>query len=90
MSFQGKLETIQYNAALAITCTIRGSSREAIRQELGLENLQLFLRTICQTEKGNVIKAISNLLHHLLIAYSIAITLRDQTSVTTKTWFKSS
>ena len=40
MSFQQKMETIQYNVALAITCAIRGSSREKLYQELGLEALQ--------------------------------------------------
>ena len=40
MSFQQKMETIQYNAALAITGAIRGSSREKLYQELGLETLQ--------------------------------------------------
>ena len=38
--FQQKMETIQFNAALAITSTIRGSSREKLYQELGLEILQ--------------------------------------------------
>ena len=37
MSFQQKMETIQYNAALAITGALRGSSREKLYQELGLE-----------------------------------------------------
>ena len=40
MSFQKTPETIQYNAALAITVAIRGSSREKLYHELGLENLQ--------------------------------------------------
>ena len=40
ISFQQEMETIQYNAALAITDTIRGSSREKLYQELGLETLQ--------------------------------------------------
>ena len=40
MSFQQKMESIQYNAALAITGAIRGSSREKLYQELGLETLQ--------------------------------------------------
>ena len=40
MSFQQKMETMQYNAALAITGPIRGSSREKLYQELGLETLQ--------------------------------------------------
>ena len=39
-SFQKKLETIQYNAALAITGAIRGTSREKVYSELGLESLQ--------------------------------------------------
>ena len=31
---------MQYNAALAITGAIRGTSREKLYQELGLESLQ--------------------------------------------------
>ena len=34
------MESIQYNAALAITGAIRGSYREKLHQELGLESLQ--------------------------------------------------
>ena len=34
------METIQYNAAFAITGAIRGSSREELYQELGLETIQ--------------------------------------------------
>ena len=34
------MELIQYNAALAITGAIRGSSREKLYQELGLESLR--------------------------------------------------
>ena len=41
LSFRQKLESIQYNAALALTRVIRGSSRENLYQELGLESLQL-------------------------------------------------
>ena len=40
-SFHNKLETLQYSAALAITGAIRGSSREKLYQELGLESLKL-------------------------------------------------
>ena len=40
MSFQQKMETIQYNAALAIASAIRGSSREKRYQELDLKTLQ--------------------------------------------------
>ena len=38
--FQKKLDSIQYNAALAITGAIRVTSREKIYSELGLESLQ--------------------------------------------------
>ena len=38
--FQNKLESVQYNTVLAITGAIRGSSREKIYQELGLESLK--------------------------------------------------
>ena len=40
LSFHQKLESIQYNDALALTGAIRGSSREKLYQELGLESLQ--------------------------------------------------
>ena len=38
-SFSKKIESVQYNAALAITGAIKGSSREKLYQELGLEYL---------------------------------------------------
>ena len=38
-SFLTRLESIQYNAALAITGTVRGTSKEKLYQELGLEYL---------------------------------------------------
>ena len=41
VTFQHKLESIQYNACLAITGAIRGTSKEKLYQELGLESLQL-------------------------------------------------
>ena len=40
-SFHTKMESIQYSACLAITEAIRGTLREKIYQELGLESLQL-------------------------------------------------
>ena len=36
-AFSNKLKTVQYNAALAITEPIEGTSREKLYQELGLE-----------------------------------------------------
>ena len=40
-SFLDRLESIQYNACLAITEAIRGTSREKLYPELGLEHLRL-------------------------------------------------
>ena len=39
-AFHQKLESIQYNASLALSGAIRGLSREKIYHELGLESLQ--------------------------------------------------
>ena len=39
-SFSEKLESIQYKAALAITCAMQGTSRDKMYQELGLELLK--------------------------------------------------
>ena len=39
-AFSNKLEAVQYNAVLAITRAIRGTSRIKIYQELGLESLK--------------------------------------------------
>ena len=48
-SFVKKLESVQYNAALAITGAIRGTSRDRIYQELGLESLsdRRWYRRLC-------------------------------------------
>ena len=48
-----KIESIQYNAALAITGAIRGTSREKLYQELGLESLKdrRWLRRLCYLHK---------------------------------------
>ena len=40
-TFSQKIESVQYNAALAITAALRGSSKEKLYQELGLEFLQM-------------------------------------------------
>ena len=45
-SFHDRLESIQYNTCLAITGAIRGTSREELYQELGLEPLRL--RRLCR------------------------------------------
>ena len=48
-SFSEKIESIQYNAALAITGAIRGTSKEKLYQELGLEYLssRRWFRRLC-------------------------------------------
>lgn len=48
-SFTQKLESIQYNACLAITGCFRGTSREKLYSELGLESLadRRFIRRLC-------------------------------------------
>ena len=52
-SFHAKMEPMQYNACLAITRAIRGTSKEKIYQELGLESLQLhsWYRKLCFFDK---------------------------------------
>ena len=40
MSFHQKLESISYNACLAITGAIRGTLKEKLYQEIGLEPLK--------------------------------------------------
>ena len=48
-TFCHKIESVQYNAALAITGAIRGTSREKLYQELGLEYLsdRRWCRRLC-------------------------------------------
>ena len=48
-SFHDRLESIQYNACLAITGAIRGTFREKLYQELGLEPIRLrrWYRKLC-------------------------------------------
>ena len=47
--FHEKLESIQYNACLALTGAVRDTSKEKIYQELGLESLQIrqWYRKLC-------------------------------------------
>ena len=48
-SFHDNLESIQYNASLAITGAIRGTSKEKLYQKLGFEFLQQrrWFRKLC-------------------------------------------
>ena len=47
--FHKKLDSIQYNTCLALTRAIRGTTKEKIYQELGLESLQIcrWYRKLC-------------------------------------------
>ena len=49
MNICNKIESLQYNAALAITGAIRGSSKDKLFQELGFEHLssRRWLRKLC-------------------------------------------
>ena len=57
-SFHEKLESIQYNASLAITGAIKGTSREKFYIELGLESLHArqWYRKLCYFYKFYVLK----------------------------------
>ena len=74
-SFHQKLESIQYNAALAITGAIRGTSREKLYQELGLESLQKrrWYRRLCyflKKLKGQSPDYLSKILPNIRRAYN--------------------
>ena len=48
-TFSNRIESAQYNAALAITGTIRGTSKEKLYQELGFETMKerRWLQRLC-------------------------------------------
>ena len=46
-SFHQKIESVQYNSALAITGAIRGTSKEKLYHELGLESLKKRRKLCC-------------------------------------------
>ena len=48
-SFIGKIERVQYNAHLVITGAFKGTSRERLYQELGLESIKdrIWHRKLC-------------------------------------------
>ena len=82
--FHDKLESIQYNACLAITGAIRGTSTEKIYQQLGLESLKSrrWSRKLCHFYKIFNDKSPSYLLnlipnfnrvHNTRLSYNIPI-----------------
>ena len=57
-SFKRKIEMVQYRAALVITGAIKGTSRDRLYQELGLESLvpqAFFLSTKLQKDSYHLI-----------------------------------
>jgi len=69
LTFEEKLEKIQYNACLAITGCFRGTSRERLYLELGLESLagRCFIRRLIffyKIVKGIAPRYLSNYLPH--------------------------
>ena len=68
-SFNQKLESYQYNAALAITGAIRGTSQTKIYKELGLESLKFrrYFRRLCtffKIQKSGLPSYLFNLIPH--------------------------
>ena len=57
-SFCNKTERVQYNAALAITGAIRGTSQTKLYHELGLESLKFrrWMRRLCMFYKIKTLK----------------------------------
>ena len=81
-AFHDKLESIQYNACLAITGAIRGTSTEKLYQELGLESLKFmhWFRKLCHFYKIFNDKSLSylfnlipnfNRVHNTRLSYNI-------------------
>ena len=68
-SFNQKIERIQYNAALAITGAIRGTSQKKLYDELGFESLRFWrcFRKLCIFCKTLVYQDICLILFHKLI-----------------------
>ena len=86
-SFTSKLESIQYNAALAITGCIRGSSQSKLFEELGLESLsdRRWFRRLCLFYK--IVKGISpQYLQDLLIFRTVHRLTRQNVSVLDLFW----
>ena len=75
-SFHAKIESIQYNARLAITGAIRTSSREKVYKKLGLESLQLrrWYRKLClfyKVFKNEHLKYLFNLISVRSTPYAV-------------------
>ena len=66
-SLANKIESVQYNAALAITGAIRGTSKEKLYQELGFEFLKerRWLKRLCYLYKFVITKQPAYLFSYL-------------------------
>ena len=81
-SFHAKMESIQYNACLAITGAIGGTSREKIYQELGLESLHLrrWYRKLCLFYKVFK-KEHPKYLFHLILVRCLSYVTRTESNI---------
>ena len=82
-SFDAKLESYQYKAALAMTGAIKGSSTEKLYQELGIEHLcsRRWFRKLCLFYK--IIKSESPpYLFNLIPSSSRLYTTRNSDNIT--------
>ena len=94
-SFHARTESIQYNACLTITGAIRGTSKEKIYQELGLESLQLCpwyrrLRLFYKVFKNEHPKYLFNLITERRTPYATRAADNILLIKTKHTFFKSS
>ena len=82
-SFIQKLEVIQYNASLSITGCFRGTSREKVYSELGLESLadRRFSRRLCSFYKIVNGLAPQYLLNYLPARNMASVALRSRPAI---------
>ena len=83
MSFQQKVESIKYNAAVAITGALRGISKEKLFEVLGLESLQhrrWYGKLCCfyKILKGQCPKYLFNIIPKLDGPYPTRNAIKDQ------------
>ena len=69
------MESIQYNAALAITDAIRGTSREKLYRELGLESLRKrqWYRKLCYFFKIYKSQSLVYIIKELIITFPLSV-----------------
>ena len=81
-SFQKRIESIQDNACLAITGAIRGTSKERLYEELGLESFQhrRWYRKLCYLYKIVVNKS-PNYLFKIVPAGNIIYNTRNTNDI---------